>query len=309
MPRLVRRFWPACAALGLAQAALCAEPARLYPSHPAQPLAPATARAPLPATQQLRGTGEPAQPPRTTANHSARSASAEFSPSQTTLATHVPAGDAPSEVVPREAVPLETAPGSATFAGTTPADPAADGSTPAERPASTPLRPRGAHRAASAGARSPDAQHGPAQSLVTIGSSLAIVLGLFFLGIWLLRRGGVSSAGLLPTDVVEVLGRTVLGGRQQLQLIRVGNKLLLVSLTPAGAETLTEITDRDEVDRLASVCRRAHPEGSTASFRRLLDQWGQETHADGFLDQPGSSVAGFEARPARGTAATGGRHG
>ena len=53
------------------------------------------------------------------------------------------------------------------------------------------------------------------------------------------------ARSLLPKEAVELLGRAPLAGRQQMQLVRVGNKLLLVALSPAGAETLTEITEPD----------------------------------------------------------------
>jgi hypothetical protein len=56
-------------------------------------------------------------------------------------------------------------------------------------------------------------------------------------------------------------------------LLRCGQKLLLVSLTPAGAETLTEVTDPQEVDRLAGLCRQAHPQSATAAFRQVFQQF------------------------------------
>ena len=59
-----------------------------------------------------------------------------------------------------------------------------------------------------------------------------------------------------------------------MHLLRCGNKLLLVSVTPVGAETLTEVTDPIEVDRLAGLCRQAHPQSATATFRQVLNQFG-----------------------------------
>ncbi|HBO45267.1 MAG TPA: hypothetical protein DD670_15330, partial [Planctomycetaceae bacterium] len=91
--------------------------------------------------------------------------------------------------------------------------------------------------------------------LWTTGGALALVLGLFLLVAWGLRRATPGAATLLPTDAVEILGRASLGGRQQAQLIRVGRKLLLVCLTPNGAESMTEITDPDEVDELVELCQ------------------------------------------------------
>ncbi len=111
-------------------------------------------------------------------------------------------------------------------------------------------------------------------SLGPMASGLAIVLGLFLAAAWVLRRAAPKSATLLPGEVVEVLGRAPLAGRQQMHLLRCGNKLLLVSVTPTGAETLTEVTDPVEVDRLSGLCRQAHPQSATATFRQVFQQRG-----------------------------------
>ncbi len=110
-------------------------------------------------------------------------------------------------------------------------------------------------------------------SMVTVGASLAVVLGLLLAVAWLLRRAAPKSLAPLPQEVVEVLGRAPLAGRQQLHLLRCGSKLLLVSVTPAGAETLTEITDPAEVDRLAGLCQQARPGSTTEAFRQVFEQF------------------------------------
>jgi flagellar biogenesis protein FliO len=111
-------------------------------------------------------------------------------------------------------------------------------------------------------------------SLGPMASGLAIVLGLFLAAAWALRRAAPKSATVLPGEVVEVLGRAPLAGRQQMHLLRCGKKLLLVSVTPTGAETLTEVTDPLEVDRLCGLCRQAHPRSATATFRQVFQQLG-----------------------------------
>ena len=78
---------------------------------------------------------------------------------------------------------------------------------------------------------------------VTGAASLGIVLGLFLLVAWAVRRGMPRNAALLPREAVEVLGRAPLVGRQQVHLVRCGNKVLLLSVSAASVETLTEITD------------------------------------------------------------------
>ncbi len=110
----------------------------------------------------------------------------------------------------------------------------------------------------------------------TMFMSLLIVLGLFMGSMWMIKRTLPAPAPRLPADVVEVLGCTPLAGRQNAHLVRLGNKLLLVSVFPSGAETLTEITDPLEVDRIAGICKSQQPQSSSASFRSLLDQIGRE---------------------------------
>ncbi len=124
-----------------------------------------------------------------------------------------------------------------------------------------------------AGKRNPP---GGLSSLVTVASSLATVVGLFFVLAWVMKRAGPKGSRPLPGDVVEVLGRAPLAGRQQMHLLRCGGKLLLVSVTAETAETLTEITDPDEVTRLVSLCRQGQPGSTTAAFRQLLDQFGRQ---------------------------------
>jgi len=113
-------------------------------------------------------------------------------------------------------------------------------------------------------------------SLLTVGSSLAIVLGLFCVTAWFMKRGQPGGAKFLPHEAVSVLGRQALPGRQQMILVRCGSKLLLVAVSMHGAETLTEITDPQEVDRLAGLCGQSDRHGVTASFNELMSQWGNE---------------------------------
>jgi flagellar biogenesis protein FliO len=163
---------------------------------------------------------------------------------------------------------------------------AADGAR-AERTASPLIPPKTSENAPQR--ISPPSRNGEARpsggmpSLVTMFASLALVLGIFFLVAWGMKRGLPAGAHLLPNDVVEVLGRAPLAGRQQVHLLRLGNKLILVSATPSGAETLTEVTDAAEVERLQSLCRQAQPNSASATFRHIFQQFGREKPARGFL--------------------------
>jgi len=103
-----------------------------------------------------------------------------------------------------------------------------------------------------------ESQRPPAGGILStaqVVGSLAVVLGIFFLATWLLRRALPAGSRPLPAEALEVLGRGVLSHRQQVQLLRCGNKLLLASVSASGIHVLTEITEPSEVERLTALCR------------------------------------------------------
>jgi len=112
-------------------------------------------------------------------------------------------------------------------------------------------------------------------SILPLVGSLILVLGLFFALAWAMRRMSPLGAGLLPAEAFELLGRAPLANRQQANLIRCGNKLLLISVGAAGAVTLAEITDPAEVERLTILCRQARPAAAATAFRRAFRQKGK----------------------------------
>ena len=111
------------------------------------------------------------------------------------------------------------------------------------------------------------------QSLVTILGSLGVVLGLFFVTIWVFRGNTSKGVQTLPSEVLEPLGRTAVVKGQQLQLLRFGSKLVLVSVSPDGLHAISEITDPLEVDRIAGLCLRSGHLSSTQAFRNVLDSF------------------------------------
>ncbi len=126
--------------------------------------------------------------------------------------------------------------------------------------------------------------------IFTVISSLAIVVGLFTLVAWAARKSMPKASAPLPGEVVQVLGRAPLAHRQNMHLVRVGRKLLLVCATPHGAETLTEIADPVEVDQICAACERSRPGSISATFRQVLAQVENERTTPGFLG-PDSSTA------------------
>lgn len=93
-------------------------------------------------------------------------------------------------------------------------------------------------------------------SLYTVLGSLGLVLGIFFAAMWFFKRGMPNSYLALPREAFEVFGHAAIGPRQQVELVRIGDRLLLVAVSQAGLQTLTEIKDPREIERLARLCKR-----------------------------------------------------
>jgi flagellar biogenesis protein FliO len=160
---------------------------------------------------------------------------------------------------------------------------------PQNHKAKIPLAPNG-----KAGANSSSKSANGLPSMISIAGSTGLVLGIFLLSVWVFRRRTPQALVRLPGEAFEILGRAPLSGRQQVQLLRCGSRLLLVSITPGGAETLTEITDPLEVDRLSGLCRQSQPGSSSAAFKHIFEQLAPRRpaknelyqHADGEYEMP-----------------------
>jgi flagellar biogenesis protein FliO len=117
-------------------------------------------------------------------------------------------------------------------------------------------------------------------AIASVVGSLIIVLGLFFALAWFMRRGMPNSSRLLSSDVVQVLGRTPLAGRQQMHVLRFGNKLLLVCASASGVDTLAEVTDPLEIDRVAGLCAQTESYSATTTFKQIFGQLAREKAPD-----------------------------
>ncbi len=123
----------------------------------------------------------------------------------------------------------------------------------------------------------------PADPIVTAGTALGVVLGIFVLAAWLMKRSLPASQRAVPEEVATVIGRVPLAGKQMAQLVKVGPKLVLVALNPDGAKPLTEITDPVEVQRLLALCQHRDRKGSSAAFEEIFSQLSSEPAPRGFL--------------------------
>jgi flagellar protein FliO/FliZ len=126
----------------------------------------------------------------------------------------------------------------------------------------------------------------------TLGA-LAIVVGLIFLASWLLRRvGGRQTRG--DQDVMQILARKSISARQQLLLVRLGQRLVLVGSSSGALSMLSEITDQAEVESMlesvqagqggfagllkGKIAKRGTPVGAVSSSVSSGRVQGEETH-------------------------------
>ncbi len=111
-------------------------------------------------------------------------------------------------------------------------------------------------------------------SVVRLGSSLAIVLGVFACFLLVQRWLNAPRRESVPTDVIRVYGRVPLNPRQRLLLVRVGQRLLVLLESPQGIGRLAEIVDPEEVARLLEQLPDKGAAGSAGLAGELLSQMG-----------------------------------
>jgi len=100
---------------------------------------------------------------------------------------------------------------------------------------------------------------------------LSIVIGLILSFAYAFRKHIPLATKILPPDIVEVLGRRFIDQRNCVQLIRCGNRILIVAHSPThGLQTLGEITDPVEVDALAGRCKQTETASTTSRFEELV---------------------------------------
>ena len=121
-------------------------------------------------------------------------------------------------------------------------------------------------------------------SLLTVGCSLGVVLGLFAGLVWVTRRFGARSmaAGGIPKEALQPLGSSPIDARTNLTLVRCGNRILVLARTATGIQPLSEITDPKEVRHLTALCLG----DSKKEFASTLEAIEQEETPSGYVGAP-----------------------
>jgi flagellar protein FliO/FliZ len=93
-------------------------------------------------------------------------------------------------------------------------------------------------------ATKPAARSLSAADMAGWGFSLIVVLGVFFLCVWGIRKfGGLSVNN--KGERMRLLGGLTLGMREKVMLLQVGNKQLVLGVTPGRIETLLVLEGDD----------------------------------------------------------------
>ncbi len=143
-----------------------------------------------------------------------------------------------------------------------------------------------------------------AKSLMQTGVALAIVLALLFCFVWVFKRTAPKSLLPLPTEALQVLGNAPLHGKQHLRLIRLGHRVLLLTVSETTSQTLAEVTDPEEVKHLLELCQGTNVRAQAQTFEAVLREHGRE-RTKGFLGSQQDEVS--QSIVARGTTRTGAR--
>jgi flagellar biosynthetic protein FliO len=133
--------------------------------------------------------------------------------------------------------------------------------------------------------------------------ALGIVLGLIFLLRWVMKSffaGGVAGAAA-GSRAMQVLSRSPLSPRQQLLLVRVGRRLIVVGDSAGQMTALSEITDPDEVAALVGQLQDEKLSAASRTFGGLFTRVrkgfnGGSDPEDGVEDGDAITVVGADER-------------
>jgi flagellar protein FliO/FliZ len=85
------------------------------------------------------------------------------------------------------------------------------------------------------------------EDIASWGFALVVVLGIFFLCIWGMRK--LSGLTVNGTEKIHMVGGLSLGMREKVILLQVGKKQLMLGVTPGRIETLLVLEGDDCLQR------------------------------------------------------------
>ncbi len=102
--------------------------------------------------------------------------------------------------------------------------------------------------------------------------SLAIVIGLMYATLWLIRKFTGGATGAASGGAVRVVGRIYLSPKVVVYFLRLADELLVVGSNAGGVSLLTSIKDEGDIERIENDLRSASAQISGPAFSRFFDR-------------------------------------
>lgn len=115
------------------------------------------------------------------------------------------------------------------------------------------------------------------QSATRMVAALAVVLGAFMVLLWVTKKIQGPSQSIMSKQTLEVLGQKQINKIHSLHLIRLGQRILLISASDSSVTCLSEINDPVEVAQLLNTNSQAgdSSELPQSTFKRIFSQYEQ----------------------------------
>jgi flagellar protein FliO/FliZ len=108
------------------------------------------------------------------------------------------------------------------------------------------------------------------ESAVWMFIKMLLVLGIFAGGFYYFYRFVTKKAGvnIFGSDAVRVLSVVPLGQNKFLQVVDLAGKVLVVGVSDSAVSLITEITEKDQIDRIRILSTRTPPpQGGAGGFQ------------------------------------------
>jgi flagellar biosynthetic protein FliO len=115
--------------------------------------------------------------------------------------------------------------------------------------------------------------------------SLSLVLALIAGTAYILRRFLPGSQRVGRSSAIEILSRSTINPKQSLCLVRLGNKLLLVGLSPNHMSCLANIDDPEEIAQISGLLEKDSVHSVSNTFGRLFHKESQGYDIDVDMDE------------------------
>jgi len=114
------------------------------------------------------------------------------------------------------------------------------------------------------------------ESVIWMILKTLIVLGLFVGGFYMFYKFVTQKAGLQVSghEAIKILSMIPVGPNRTLQLIDVAGKVYLLGISESGISMLTEIKDKEEIDRIRLLSSRSTPVKDLTFQDFIADQAG-----------------------------------